>query len=109
LKCKQQCRRYLDTKDANSTSNLRKHVKNCWSEEALLAAEDAKEVGRARENIRAYSKNGSITQAFARVNNKKVTYSTRQHTKVETRLVKIKYNGRVADGWIQNRDCLLGC
>ena len=31
-------RRYLDTGDAKSTSNLCKHAKICWGEEAVAAA-----------------------------------------------------------------------
>jgi len=30
---------YLDTTDAKSTSNLRKHAKFCWGEEAVAAAD----------------------------------------------------------------------
>jgi hypothetical protein len=36
--------RYLDTGDAKSTSNLRKHAKVCWREEAVAAANNTKDV-----------------------------------------------------------------
>jgi hypothetical protein len=32
-------RRYLDTSDAKSTSNLRKHAKICWGEEVVASAD----------------------------------------------------------------------
>ncbi|KAG6809246.1 hypothetical protein H0H92_001041 [Tricholoma furcatifolium] len=34
--------RYLDTKDAQSTSNMRKHVRKCWGEDVLEATNSAK-------------------------------------------------------------------
>src|ERR1700722_4132640 len=37
-------RRYLDTGDCKSTSNLRKHAKICWGEEAVAAADNTKDV-----------------------------------------------------------------
>ncbi|KAF8547965.1 hypothetical protein OG21DRAFT_1489775 [Imleria badia] len=41
--CKVKIQQYLDTKDARSTGNMRKHVKACWGSEALNAADDAKD------------------------------------------------------------------
>jgi hypothetical protein len=58
-------RRYLDTTDAKSTSNLRKHAKICWGEEAVAAADQTRDVLAAREA------------------------SHRQHTTTETRCVFI--------------------
>jgi hypothetical protein len=37
-------RRYLDTGDAKSTGNLRKHAKLCWGEEAVTAADSMKDI-----------------------------------------------------------------
>jgi hypothetical protein len=72
--------RYLNTGDAKLTSNLCKHAKVCWGEEAVAAADNTKDVHAARE---ALSKirlvDGSITAAFERVAKSKVTYSHRQH------------------------------
>ena len=79
-------RRYLDTTDAKSTSNLRKHAKICWGEEAVAAADQTRDVLAAREALEKMStKDGSILEAFERVAKSKVTYSHRQHTTTETR------------------------
>jgi len=37
-------RRYLDTGDAKSTSNLHKHMKICWGEDTVAAADGTKNV-----------------------------------------------------------------
>jgi hypothetical protein len=58
--------RYLNTTDAKSTSNLRKHAKICWGEEIVAAADATKDVQAAREALRKY-KDSSITAAFKRV------------------------------------------
>jgi hypothetical protein len=90
--CKFHCRRFLDKGDANSTGNLRKHVKTCWGEEALKAAEEAKTVDIARENVvNALNQSGSISAAFERKGKGKVTYSNRQHTKTETRTELVRW------------------
>jgi hypothetical protein len=84
--CKYKCRQYLDKGDSNSTSNLRKHVKVCWGEDVMKAAEEARDVDVAREQIvGSVIRTGSITMAFKRKGKGKVTYSNRQHTKSETR------------------------
>ena len=79
-------RRYLDTGDAKSTSNLRKHAKICWGEDVMAEADKTKDVHAAREVVsKMKSANGSITDAFERVAKGKVTYSHRQHTTTEAR------------------------
>jgi hypothetical protein len=79
-------RRYLDTTDAKSTSNLRKHAKVCWGEEAVAAVDQTRDVLTAREALeRMKMKDGSILEAFQRVAKSRVTYSHRQHTTTETR------------------------
>ena len=79
-------RRYLDTRDSKSTSNMRKHVKSCWGEDVLDVVGDAKNANEARESIvKPLLRTGSITSAFERKGKGKVTYSHRQHTKTETR------------------------
>ena len=79
-------RRYLDTGDAKSTSNLRKHAKICWGDEAVAAADNTGNVLAAREALKNMpSVNSSITDAFERVAKGKVTYSHRQHTTTEAR------------------------
>ncbi|KAH6906660.1 hypothetical protein BKA70DRAFT_1224012 [Coprinopsis sp. MPI-PUGE-AT-0042] len=74
-------RRYLDTKDASSTSNLRKHALKCWGEEAVTSACTATSAADVR-----------IDMMFQRTGKGKVSYSHRQHTSVENK----------------RKDCLLG-
>ena len=77
-------RRYLDTGDAKSTSNLRKHAKICWGEDAVAAADETSNAQAAREALeKMRSTNSSITDAFERVGKGKVTYSHTQHTTTE--------------------------
>src|SRR5437763_10762735 len=84
--CKYTCRWFLNKGDAFSTGNLRKHAKTCWGEEAVKAANEAKDVSEAREKVvHALNRSGSIDAAFERKGKGKVTYSNRQHTKMEAR------------------------
>jgi len=77
---------YLDTGDAKSTGNLCKHVKICWGEDAVAAADDTRNVQAAHEALgKMRSMNSSITDAFEWVAKGKVTYSHTQHTTTEAR------------------------
>jgi len=77
-------RRYLDTGDAKSTSNLRKHAKLCWGEDTVTAADQTGGVAAARDILlKTKGRDGSITAAFERVGKGKVSYSHRQHTRTE--------------------------
>jgi len=87
-KCKTRfIRRYIDTGDISSTSNLRRHAIRCWGDEAVAAADKTCTAKVAREALSKREVNGSITAAFERVGKGKVTYSTRQHTKPEARYI----------------------
>ena len=77
-------RRYLDTTDAKSTSNLRKHAKICWGDDTVAVADATKDIHAARQALGKY-KDSSITAAFQRIAKYKVTYSHRQHTAAEAR------------------------
>ena len=84
--CKAKVRRYLDTKDARSTGNMRKHVKMCWGVEPLEVADNTKNANEARTKVvKNIQRNGSIVMAFERKGKGQVTYSHRQHTRAETR------------------------
>jgi hypothetical protein len=84
--CQQRIRRFLDTGDARSTGNMRKHVKNCWGEDALAAAAQTKNAREARETVvQGILMTGTITASFERKGKGKVTFSHRQHTKTETK------------------------
>ena len=85
--CKQTINRYLDKKDAMSTGNLRKHAKSCWGTEAVDAADSVGNVKEAREHVEKLGRTGLITEAFKRTPGSKVTYSTRQHTPMQSRYV----------------------
>lgn len=79
-------RRFLDTGDAKSTSNLGKHAKHCWGDDAVAAADSTKDLEGARKILKKHPlKDGSITTQFKRIGKGKVTYSHRQHTKTESR------------------------
>ncbi|KAF8121861.1 hypothetical protein EV363DRAFT_1146113, partial [Boletus edulis] len=83
--CKVKVRRYLDTLDARSTSNMRKHVKGCWGTDALEAADSAKDMDEARTKIAgSILRDGSITAAFERKGKGKISYSHRQHTRFQS-------------------------
>jgi hypothetical protein len=80
-------RRYLNTSDSTSTSNLRRHAKICWGEDAVAAAGGVKNVYAARAVLAKPSlRNGSIAAAFERVGkaNLILPFPTRPHTKTET-------------------------
>ncbi|KAG2127194.1 uncharacterized protein EDB93DRAFT_1257150 [Suillus bovinus] len=49
--CKVTIRQFLDKKDARLTGNMRKHVKSCWGEDALNAADNAKDADEVRAKI----------------------------------------------------------
>jgi hypothetical protein len=86
--CQKRIRRYLDKADAKSTSNLRKHAKQCWGIETVETADKMKNASEARQSgITSGHPNGSITALFERVGKGKVTFSHRQHTKTETKFV----------------------
>jgi hypothetical protein len=81
--------RFLDTGDAKSTSGLRRHVKMCWGDEAVSAADNTRDLDGARAVLAksGLKRNGSITEAFEHIGKEKVTYSHRQHTYTQTRYV----------------------
>jgi hypothetical protein len=84
--------RFLDTTDGKSTSNLCRHGKICWGEEAVAGADAARSHGAARKIVEKSLRmlDGSIVAMFEHVKGKgKVTYSHKQHTKTEAQYVPI--------------------
>lgn len=69
-------RRYQDTKDKSSTTNLKHHAIGCFGEDAVNNAMKGKDAG---------ANNGSIYAAFARQGQQPVHYSHRTHTNPEVR------------------------
>jgi hypothetical protein len=80
---------YLDTTDRNSTGSLHKHARLCWGDDIVHGADACGDLDGAREGLAKARKlqDGSITAAFERKGKGKVTFSHRQHTKVQTRFV----------------------
>ncbi|RPD60946.1 hypothetical protein L226DRAFT_570690 [Lentinus tigrinus ALCF2SS1-7] len=77
-------RQYLDTSDACSTSNLRKHAKRCWDEEAVERADGADNADKVQRMImKSIQRDGTITAHFAQKKGT-VIYSHWPHTKLET-------------------------
>jgi hypothetical protein len=89
-------RRFLDTADKGSTSNMWKHAKHCWGEEIIKKADEAKD-DLTLENIRESlaeakkEKDGLIVACFDRKGKAKLRYMIRQHTYEESRSV-FKFN-----------------
>ena len=83
-------RHYLDKANRNSTSNMHKHAKNCWGDEIVSKALESKgslSINDVRKSLsEAKLHNGSIVASFERKGKGSVTFSTRQHTYMETRL-----------------------
>ncbi|TFY51890.1 hypothetical protein EVJ58_g10323, partial [Rhodofomes roseus] len=83
--CKHDVRRYLESKDATSTGNLRKHARKCWGEEALAAADRMSTASKAKDSVEKYRRTQNLKIAFGAASKKTFKYSTVQHTPTETR------------------------
>ncbi|KAG2086663.1 uncharacterized protein F5147DRAFT_553382, partial [Suillus discolor] len=78
-------RRYLDTGDAKSTGNMRKHAKKCWGAETVESADKAKNATEVcGTTVKGILDPQTITVAFERKGKGKVTFSHRQHMKMES-------------------------
>ncbi|KAF9219301.1 hypothetical protein BS17DRAFT_798220 [Gyrodon lividus] len=75
----------------NQCTINQKHVRKCWGNEILKAADDVKSAAEVREKIvGSILQTGSTTQAFERKGQGKVTYSHRQHMAEIVRWVLMK-------------------
>ncbi len=105
--------RYLDTGDSKSTSNLRRHAKGCWGEEAITAADRAEDADAARMVLRDRgAQNSSITSAFQRIGKAPMMYSNHQLTKTETQYDSPKLNHSYSSHAIEPKlyvGCLRTC
>ncbi|KAG6913256.1 hypothetical protein DXG01_008365 [Tephrocybe rancida] len=91
--CRYKANRFLNTKDRSSTSNLIKHVKSCWGQEAwdgAVTCGDADTVRKALSD-KGNLKSGSIFKIFQRKGKAQVTFSHRQHTRSETRAEIVRW------------------
>lgn len=84
-------RRFLDTSDRKSTSNLKRHATVCWGPEVVGDALEAKVGIKSARQTLSDMKDGSITASFERKGKGKVSYSHRQHTKAETRAEIVRW------------------
>ena len=83
---------FVNKGDASSTSNLQKHAKICWGEDVLVAADKTRDVSLACGIVaKSGLGNASITAMFDQAGKATVSYSHRQHTKTETKLVLNNY------------------
>lgn len=74
--CQTKIRWFLDTKDAHSTGNMHKHVRKCWEDDVLAAADQARDAASARTMVvEPFKRNSSITKAFKQKGQGAVTYS----------------------------------
>ncbi|CDO72042.1 hypothetical protein BN946_scf184943.g77 [Trametes cinnabarina] len=96
-KCSHKIDRYLDTQDKNSTGNLHKHAKKCFSESVLAEILAAKTLEGAKQAVKSYLEDGKITVFFERKDKSKVTYSHRTHTRSETSFT--------TDAWTSPNHC----
>jgi hypothetical protein len=79
-------RRFLDTGDAKSTSNMCKHAKKCWSADVVAATDKANNANEVRlTTVKRLLDPQSITAVFEQKGKGKVIYLHRQHTKTESR------------------------
>lgn len=76
-------RRFLDTTDRASTSNLRRHARKCWGKEIVECSLQS-DVATMRNGL-GNQKDGSLPAAFKAKGKSVVTYSTRLLTKTDVR------------------------
>ena len=83
--CGKTVHQFLDKSDAHSTGNLHKHVGKCWGEDVLHQVFELANAKAAREAVKSYAANGSITMAFEWKNKEQVQFSHQPHKKWQTR------------------------
>ena len=78
----------LGTKNASSMSNLKAHAKLCWRDDIIQAIDKA---GTAAATCliltQKAQKDGSLLASFEHAGKGTITYSHKQHMKVETQYV----------------------
>lgn len=86
-------KRNLNTQNATSTSNLKKHASKCWGEELVKAIMAVKSIHQARDVLKkkGNERDGSILAAFQKVGHEPVTYSSRPATNLESRVSHVKW------------------
>lgn len=91
-KAKEGVRRYLDTKDSTSTSNLIRHVERCWGTKALKMAMEIGSAEDARDQVfEKILRDVPLTVHFERKKGGQVSYMHRNFTKIETRTKIVRW------------------
>ena len=91
-KAKNGIRRYLDTKDSTSTSNLIRHVERCWGPKALKMAAEIGNAEDARDQVfEKILREVPLTVHFERKKGGRISYMHRNFTKIETRTEIVKW------------------
>ncbi|KAK0434774.1 hypothetical protein EV421DRAFT_1717197, partial [Armillaria borealis] len=95
LNCTHKVSWYPDTADAGLTGALRCHIRKCWGEDVLSAADNTNDLTKSHEVVdkelsKKKPKNGSIVAMLKRFRSKIVSYSTCPHTKTEVHLRPFK-------------------
>jgi hypothetical protein len=86
--CKYNARRFLDTKDRASTSNMIKHTRRCWGELAWEEAGQCRDAAEARTLVTdPITSSGSVSFEQKGIN--KTRYSNKELTKSQSKLVVI--------------------
>ena len=86
--CSRVIRRYLDTTDAVSTSNMHKHAKKCWGLEVVEQVDAMASIEDVRQAfVRKTLSNGDIKVLLEKGKSKIVSYSNRNFTEDQTRYV----------------------
>ncbi|KAF7763751.1 hypothetical protein Agabi119p4_8288 [Agaricus bisporus var. burnettii] len=86
-------KRNINTQNATSTSNLKKHALKCWGEELVKAVMAVRSVHEARAVLKEKGglRDGSILAAFQKAGHEQVTYSNRALTNLESRVSHVKW------------------
>ncbi|KAF5377290.1 hypothetical protein D9615_006461 [Tricholomella constricta] len=86
-------RRFLHTGDESSTGNLHKHAKRCWGDDSINEAmeTDAKADDVRDQRGEPKLRSDDITVSFKQVRKGRVTFSTRNLTKTESRVEYVRW------------------
>lgn len=79
-------KRNINTQNATSTLNLKKHALKCWGEELVKAVMAVRSVHEAWAVLKEKGglRDGSILAAFQKAGHEQVTYSNRALTNLES-------------------------
>jgi len=83
--CKHKVQCYIEK---TSTSNMIKHAKSCWGDDAWCAAQECNSNDEMLANVvKPLNSNGSIKAIFQQKGKANITFLHRQHTRAETKFI----------------------